>query len=304
MRLVLAASSRRPVWPQGAAPLLALAAMTLLASGARASDGPYLAAVKQARAICLRASPRDQQAAAAAISALRQGTGESQLEVVRDLGMDPPGFADAARRLLAVEQALARQAASPRDGARADSELRSILSEPRFQANGPSLFDRAKAWFLGQLARLLLVAAGGSGGIARLLEFAVAVAVGVGIAVFLARSLWSRRGSASATSIVRAKPREAVDWFAEADRLAAAGNFPAALRALTSGVATALGGQGAWETSPLTVRELLVRSARDDLEPPLLIPFEASTYGHRPTDAAIYARAAEVAAPYRAVSPP
>lgn len=277
--------------------------MTLLGSGARASDGPYLAAVKQARAICLRASPRDQGAAAAAISALRQGTGDSQLEVVRDLGMDPPGFADAARRLLAVEQALPQEA-SPRDGARADSELRSILSEPRFQANGPSLFDRVKAWLVGQLARLLLVAAGGSGGIARLVEFAVAVAVGVGLAVFLARSLWSRRGMASATSIVRPKPREAVDWFAEADRLAAAGNFPAALRALTSGVATALGGQGAWETSPLTVRELLVRSARDDLEPPLLIPFEASTYGHRPTDAATYARAAEVAAPFRAAQPP
>jgi hypothetical protein len=280
-----------------------LVAMALLAPAVRADDAGYLAAVKQARDICQRAAPGDREAAAGAIAVLQQGTGDSQLEVVLDLQMSPPGFADAAQRLLAVEQAMQHQAA-PRAGARADSELRSILSEARYQVNGPSIFDVVRAWLLDQLAKLLSLAVGGGGGIARLVEFAVAVGVGAAIAVFLARSLWSRRGVAPATSMARSKPGHAVDWFAEADRLAATGDFPAALRALTSGVATALGGQGAWETSPLTVRELLVRSARDDLEPPLLVPFEASAYGHRPTDAETYARAAEVAAPYRGIQPP
>jgi hypothetical protein len=274
------------------------------AGHAAAADGSaYLAAIKQARAICQTAEAGDQAAAAEAVVALRQGTGESQTEAIGDLEADPPRFRLAAQRLLAVESALG-QTASPRDPATAAGELRSILSESRYQANGPSILDRIQAWLLEQLGRLLLFLAGGSGNLGRLIELAIAGAAGVALAVFLARSLWSRRGRGTATASVRGRPGHAVDWFAEADRLAAAGDFPAALRALTSGVATALGGEGAWERSPLTVRELFVRSAQSEPLHRLLVPFEASAYGHRQPDAAVYARAAEVAAPFRAGAPP
>lgn len=297
---------RRTGFAWGRAGVLAggLAALALVAGGhtARADQAGYLAAIKQARAICQTAAAGDQVAASEAVVALRQGTGESQSEAIGDLEADPPRFRLATQRLLAAESALG-SSASPKDPTRAGAELRSILSESRYQANGPSLLDRVQAWLLEQLGRLLLFLAGGSGNIGRLIELAIAGAVGVALAVFLARSLWSRRGGATATVPSRARPRHAVDWFAEADRLAASGDYHAALRALTSGVATALGGEGAWETSPLTVRELFVGAAQSDPLRPLLIPFEASAYGHRRPDAAAYARAAEVAAPFRPQGP-
>ena len=288
--------------PVALAGVLGVLALFGGAHAARADDPGYLAAIKQARAICQAAAEGDRVAAAEAVIAVRHGTGESQSEAIGDLEADPPRFRLAAQRLQAVESALERPA-SPADPARAGAELRSILAESRYQANGPSLLDRIQAWLLEQLSRLLLFLAGGSGNIGRLIELAVAGAVGVGLAVFLARSLWSRRGRGTATAAARSRPRHAVDWFAEADRLAAAGDFPAALRALTSGVATALGGEGAWETSPLTVRELFVDAALSDPLRPLLVPFEASAYGHRQPDAAVYARAAEVAAPFRGAAP-
>jgi hypothetical protein len=272
--------------------------MSAVPAAAASERGDYLAAIKAARAICNSASPGDSGAALQAAGVLRHGAGDTQREVLDDLASHPPRFDDAAQRLLAIEAAFGQQAA-PANSAQADARLHSILAESRYQANGPSLFDRARAWLLEQLLRLLAAVVGGGGATARLVEFAVALAAGVAIAVFLGRSLWSRRGGAAATSTKRSGPRPAVDWFAEADRRAAAGDYPGALRALTSAVATAIGGEGAWETSPLTVRELFVSSARIEPLRPLLIPFEASAYGHREPDAQVYARAAGVAQPYR-----
>lgn len=303
MRLVPLASRPRVGRLVGAVVVASVIALAALAQPARADDAGYLAAIRQTRAICQAAAAGDQVAAASAVTTLRQGTGESQSEAIGDLEANPPRFGVAAQRLLAVETALG-QPASPQDPARAATDLRSILSESRYQANGPSLLDRIEAWLLEQLGRLLMFLAGGSGNIGRLIELAGAGAVGVALLVFLFRSLWSRLGGGTATMAARPRPRHAVDWFAEADRLAARGDFPAALRALTSGVATALGGEGAWDTSPLTVRELFVGAAQADRLGPVLIPFEASVYGHRQPDAATYARAAEVAAAFRvAVAP-
>jgi len=106
-----------------------------------------------------------------------------------------------------------------------------------------------------------------------------------------------RRERAAGTT--RSPRQAATNRFAEADRLAAAGDYLGALRALAGGVAAALGGEGAWEVSPLTVRELFRRADRPDALRPLLLPFEAAVYGHRPPDATAYARAADAAAPYR-----
>ncbi|HXA41537.1 MAG TPA: hypothetical protein VNV65_01355 [Candidatus Solibacter sp.] len=275
--------------------------------GAQAADSTsarYLAAVHQAQVICTAAAVHDNRAASEAARALKQGTGESQPEVLRDLQANPPDLADAAARLTAIERELGRPVAIG-DGRAADAKLHAILQEARYRPAGVSPIDRAWEWFVSQLLQLLAwLLTGGGGGIAGVIELAVAAAVGILLAAFLARSVWSRRGeTVAAAAIERARPRHARDWFAEADRRAAAADYPGALRALTSGVATAIGGEGAWETSPLTVRELFVSTARIDPLRPLLLPFEASAYGHRQPDAEVYAHAATVAAPYREEAP-
>jgi hypothetical protein len=89
------------------------------------------------------------------------------------------------------------------------------------------------------------------------------------------------------------------DRFREADALAAAGDYAAAVRALAGGVAGSLGGEGAWEASPLTVRELFDRSERPEALRPLLLPFEAAVYGARTPDRAAYEEAAAAALPFR-----
>ena len=94
-------------------------------------------------------------------------------------------------------------------------------------------------------------------------------------------------------------PRAPADYFAEADRLAAKGDHVGAIRALCAGVAATLAGERTWEGSPLTVREIFQRAPDPARLRPLLKPFEAAIYGGRDVDAATYAQAAQVAAPFR-----
>ena len=93
--------------------------------------------------------------------------------------------------------------------------------------------------------------------------------------------------------------RRRVDFFGEADRLAASHDYVAAIKALAGGVAVHLRGDHAWEHSPLTVRELFQQSDRAEALRPLLLSFEEASYGHRAPDADTYGRAADAAAPYR-----
>ena len=277
-------------------------AASALHGDATAVNARYLAAVHQARLICEAAMPHDRAAAHDAAGALAHGAGNSQPEVLADLQANPPDLVDAAARLRGIEEELGRPVAVT-DG-HADAKLRAILAEARYQPAGVSPLDRLWGWLLMQLLRLLgWLLTGGGGGIGAVIELAAAAAAGILLAVVLARSVWSRRGGEVVAGPERAQPRPAHDWFAEADRRAGAGDYPGALRALTSAVATALGGEGAWEKSPLTVRELFVGTARIEPLRPLLLPFEASAYGHRQPDAQVYSRAAEVAAPYRTGAP-
>src|SRR5436853_7415170 len=94
-------------------------------------------------------------------------------------------------------------------------------------------------------------------------------------------------------------PRPAAAYFAEADRLAAAGPRVAAIRALCAGVAATLAGERSWEGSPLTVREIFQRAPDFNSLRPLLLPFEAAVYGGHDVDEATYTTAAHVAEPFR-----
>jgi hypothetical protein len=93
--------------------------------------------------------------------------------------------------------------------------------------------------------------------------------------------------------------RQGPDHFAEADRLAAAGDLAGAVRALAGGVAVALGDERDWELSPLTVREIFARAPQPAGLRPLLVAFEAAVYGGRAPGADGYREAAAAAAPLR-----
>ncbi|MEP7104408.1 MAG: hypothetical protein ABI838_00990, partial [Chloroflexota bacterium] len=83
--------------------------------------------------------------------------------------------------------------------------------------------------------------------------------------------------------------------FREADRLAAAGDWDGAVRALAEAVATRISGEPWWVSSPQTLRELFRQVGRLDALRPLLAAFEEVVYGRRRLAEPAY-RAAEAAA--------
>jgi hypothetical protein len=164
----------------------------------------------------------------------------------------------------------------------------------------PSLLDRFLTWVRDEIDQLLRFLFGGGGGASAPAWFFYAVgAIGLlTVAVIVFRSV---RGRLSESLIAHqpSGPRAPADYFAEADRLAAKGDHVGAIRALCAGVAATLAGERTWEGSPLTVREIFQRAPDPARLRPLLKPFEAAIYGGRDVDAATYAQAAQVAAPFR-----
>jgi hypothetical protein len=230
--------------------------------------------------------------------------GDTQPEILADLRRQPPDLADADSRLTALEKALESPADTP-DPTRARQELHRILALPRYDAMraSPSPLDSVIGWVIQRVLDFLAGLGFGGGGRAiiglLLMAFVVAALV---IAALLLRDARTRRRQRLAAGIASAR-QLAADRFADADRRAAAGDYVGALRALAGGVSAALGGEEAWDVSPLTVRELFRRADRPDALRPLLLPFEAAVYGHRAADATVYAGAAAAAAPYRGPRP-
>jgi hypothetical protein len=153
-------------------------------------------------------------------------------------------------------------------------------------------------WILDHLA-----AGGGPSAWIRWAVLGIAVTVVLAVATVLALAVRGRgRREARAADQARVSGATARDRFAEADRLAAAGDLTGAVRALAGGVASSLGDDRDWEVSPLTVREIFWRSSNPEALAPLLAAFEAAVYGAREPDAETYARAARAAAGYRPTS--
>ncbi len=268
-----------------------------VAPAAADSRTDYVVAVQRARDLVTQARAGNRAAAAQAASALRSATGDSQPEILADLDQNPPNLFDAGDRLDSLQQALGAPVATPNQS-QADREVQSIMAEPRYQPSGPNLLQLVEAWFLQQLARLF-GSGGGASQIITLIELAFALIVATVLLVVLARAVFSRRGGAVARHRPGNVAARAAHSFAEADRLAAAGDYLGALKALTSAVATTVGGIGTWEASPFTVRELFVEKRIIDGLQPLVVPFEAAAYGRRAPDAGTYERAAQAAAAYR-----
>lgn len=263
----------------------------------------YRQAVLDTLTIVTSAQPGDVSAAQRALAVLEAGTGNSQREIVADLELRPPDFKDAAIRLDNLRDALAAPAGSA-DPAQAQQQLHQVLSMKRYDPlhQPPSPLDRLGQWIGDRIRDLLNFLLGGSGsgapGIPYFYFYILGAIAVVVAAVVIFRSTRGRMAESAAAGGSFGK-RAPADYFAEADRLAAAGNRVGAIRALCAGVAGTIAGEHTWAGSPLTVREIFQKSGDSARLRPLLLPFEAAVYGGRDVDSATYGRAELAAAPFR-----
>jgi hypothetical protein len=260
----------------------------------------YRQAVEDAYNLVLGATPNDTVSARQAISSLEAGTGLTQPEILADLQRQPPDYADAKARLVALLAAL-DQPANTSDPQLAQQRLHDVLAMHRYDAlrRPPSLLDRFVQWVGDRINQLLSLLFGGRGApVPGWYFYVVGAIVVVAVAVIVFRSARGRFTEGLMANQPMG-PRAPADYFADADLLAAKGDRVGAIRALCAGVAATLAGERTWEGSPLTVREIFRRAPDPARLHPLLLPFEAAVYGGRDVDAATYERATQVAAPFR-----
>jgi hypothetical protein len=262
----------------------------------------YRQAVEDAISIVISAQPGDTAAAQRALFELEAGTGHTQPEIIADLTLRPPDFADAGARLRQLDIALAAPLTTV-DPASAQQQLKGVLSMHRYDAlhQPPTLLDRLAQWIRDRINDLLNFlfghgAAGGAGIPAAYFYILGVIAVAVA-AVVIFRNTRGRLGESVADRMIG--PRTPADFFADADRLAAAGDRVGAIRALCAGVAATLAGEQSWQGSPLTVREIFSRASDPAQLRPLLLPFEAAIYGGRGVDEGTYKKAELAAEPFR-----
>jgi hypothetical protein len=260
----------------------------------------YLQSVEQASAIIEHASAPDVGPADAAYRVLRDGTGDTQPEILADLRARPPLYDAARQRLSALTIAIEDPMTTP-DQALASQRLHQVMAQSRYDAlrRPPSLLDRALQWLYDRVNDFINLILGRRGGVQppAWWLFALGIAVVAAIAFIIFRS--ARGRFTQSLNLTEQGPRPAADYFAEADRFAARGNRVAAIRALCAGVAATIEGERSWEGSPLTVREIFARAPDSRSLRPLLAPFEAAVYGGRDVDLDTYNIAERVAARYR-----
>jgi hypothetical protein len=285
---------------RGVVALMLFLGTAVPASADNGSPAQYVDAVQRAYGLIQNASAPDVGPANDALKVLTEGTGETQPEIIGDLKARPPLYEDARVRLSALLASLLRPMKAT-DPAEATQRLHEVMSMPRYDEihRPPSLLDRFTQWVQDRINDFLQLLFGrvAGGQIPNWLFYAAGIAV-VGAVVFvLVRAARGRFGQAAA--LAPGGPRPPADFFAEADRLASAGDRVGAIRALCAGVAATLAGERSWEGSSLTVREIFQRAPDFAGLRQLLLPFEAAVYGGRGVDAATYEQAARVAARFR-----
>ena len=288
------------------APVLLLYLGLLLGSGvtpaSASSADDYANAVHRALTLVEFAQRGDVPSVQQAIDVLSRDTGNSQLEILRDLRRTPPDLVDADQRLQALYATLQARVDTP-NPSQAERQLQTILSQPRYSglSTGPSWPERIFDFIVGRIGDLLAWLGVGKLG----LNIPLWVWLAIGLAGVIAIIAWpirgglNRGGREAKLRAAGTMARGRVDFFGEADRLAANHDYVAAIKALAGGVAVHLKGDHAWEHSPFTVRELFQQTDRAEALRPLLLSFEEASYGHRTPDADTYVRAVEAAAPYR-----
>ena len=265
------------------------------------SPAAYHQAVQDALALARNALPNDTTTAQQALKALEAGTGFTQPEIISDLERVPPDFEDAIARLQALLDAL-DSPADTADPAQAQQRLHDVLAMSRYDdlRRPQSWLDRLRQWISDRINDLwnLFTGEASSPPLPAWFFYGLGVIV-VGVVAILIFNSTRGRFSAGASEGRPSGPRAPADYFAEADRLAGAGDRVGAIRALCAGVAATLAGERTWEGSPLTVREIFQHAPDPASLRPLLAPFEAAIYGGRDVDGATYERALQVAAPFR-----
>jgi hypothetical protein len=232
---------------------------------------------------------------------LEGGTMMTQREIIADLQASPPDFADATDRLQVLLDAL-NNPADTSDPAQAQQRLHDVLAMHRYDAlhQPETWLDRLRHWISDRINDLLNIFRRQSGSLP-LPDYVYYILGAIGVALVAGLIFSSTRGrlrEGSTTGGSRG-PRAPADYFADADRLSAAGDRIGAIRSLCAGVAATLAGERTWEGSPLTVREIFQHAPDPAGLRPLLAPFEAAVYGGREVDRATYERAVQVAAPFR-----
>ena len=270
------------------------------ASASQADD--YTNAIHRALTLVQFAERGDTPSIGQALQVLATAPGPSQPEILHDLGADPPNLTDADQRLQALYAALQARVDTP-DPDRAQQQLNNVLSMPRYVGlvSGPSIIDRIVSTVSTALGRFFRWLGLGNLhlGIPLGVWLALAALFILGIIIWPIRGTLGRGGREAVPRPAPSVVRPSVDFFAEADRLAAAGDFLAAIQALTGGVTVRISGERAWDRSPFTVRELFARTEHLELLRPLLRSFEEASYGHRAPDRPMYAQAVEAAQRYR-----
>jgi hypothetical protein len=273
-----------------------------LGTSAASPVDDYTSAIHRALSLVQFGQRGDAPSVQQAIDLLQSAPGPPQREILGDLQASPPNLGDADQRLTALYNAL-QQHVDTADPARADQALHQVLSMPRYAGigAGPSLTQRILSALLHAIGQVLSWL-----GLGNLhLNVPVWVWLGLALLAILFIILWPARsgltlGGRSARQAVAAPAgRPSIDFFAEADRFAASGDYATAIRALAAGVSVRLSGEYVWDQSPYTVRELFSRADHPDALRPLLRSFEEASYGQRAIDQSSYARAAESAAQFR-----
>jgi hypothetical protein len=285
----------------GVVALLLVLAAPVPAAADVTTPATYRQAVQDALALVRGALPGDSGTAQRAVTVLEAGAGPSQPEIVADLQRIPPDLEDAAGRLQNLLDALDHPAETS-DSAQAQQRLHDVMSMHRYDAlHTPATWlDRLRQWVSDRINDLVNLVRGeaGSSPLPNWF-FYILGAAAVAVVAYIVFSSTRGRFAAGAVAGPSTGPRAPGDYFAEADRLAAAGDRVGAIRALCAGVAATLAGERTWEGSPLTVREIFQHASDPSSLRPLLAPFEAAIYGGRGVDRATYESAARVAAPFR-----
>jgi len=262
----------------------------------------YANAIHRALTLVQFAERGDQPSIGQALRVLTTAPGPSQPEILRDLGAQPPNLIDADQRLQALVTALQARIDTP-DPDRARQQLNRVLSMPRYVGlgSGASILDRIISAVTAALGRFFSWLGLGNlhPNIPLWFWLGFAALIILGIILWPIRGALSRGGREAVPRSASAAARPALDFFAEADRLAAAGDYLGAIQALAGGVTMRISGERAWDRSPFTVRELFARAEHQERLSFLLRSFEEASYGRRPPDAPMYARAAEAAQRYR-----
>lgn len=278
----------------------ALAGSITAAHAVSRPDPKYVDAVQHASDLLRGAAAPDTGPAEQADAVLKEGTGGSQPEILNDLEARPPLYDDARARLTALLGTLLNPMTTS-DPGRARQRLHDVMSMSRYDALHRPLnpIERFVQWVQDRISQLLRYLFGRAAGAQPpdWWVYGVGVLVVAMVVFVLVRASRGRFGRSLA--VTQGGPRPPADFFAEADRLAAAGDRVGAIRSLCAGVAGTIAGERTWEGSALTVREIFSRSPEPESLRPLLTPFEAAVYGGRDVDEATYRRAADVAQGFR-----